>query len=464
MAKFTKDSVECHVQSLRESGGLPFQALLSGERIQAALERAGVKFRERIFGPAVTLWVFLSQVLAADKSCCVDAVSRLLAYRLACGKSGCSTDSSSYCQARIRLPLEVVCELTREVGRKLHQATCPEWQWKSRNVVIIDGSTATMPDTEKNQQAFPQSRNQKAGLGFPILRMVVLLSYSMGTVLDCAVGACRGKKTGEQSLFRTLWDALQPGDVALADRLYDCYRDVVFLKQERQVDCVFGSKNSRVIDFRRGRKLGPDDHLVYWRRPKFDSNRFASKDEWERLPAEFEMRELRVIVRRPGFKTRHVVVVTTLLDPLAYSKEDIANLFAGRWHCELDLRSIKRSLGMHHLTCKTPELVKKEMWVHFLAYNLIRVRMAQAAAIHCKVPRELSFTCARNHIDNFAPYMNMASPEDFQQYEMQLLKAIATHAVGNRPGRKEPRAVKKRQGKFPTLKKPRDQARKGLPA
>ena len=467
MAHGTKESLSCQVglecRDLDSEEGLPFQHLLSRETILAAVEAAGMKFRDRIFTPMDTLWAFLSQVIAKKDSSCEDAVSRVLAERVARGQKACSPDPSSYCAARGRLPRQVVEGLARDTGRDLQRKSESNWLWKGRHVKIVDGSTATMADTVENQAEFPQSRNQKKGLGFPILRFVVCLSLAVGTALECAIGPCRGKKTGEQSLFREMWNVFEKGDILLGDRLYDAYRDIALLK-ERGVDVVFGKKQSRRCDFRRGKKLGPDDHLVVWEKPKYDSSRFESKQEWEALPDTMEMREVRATIRRKGYRNRKVVIVTTLKDASLYSAKDLTDLFAQRWHCELDLRSIKRSLGMHHLRCKTPDMVRKELWTYLLAYNLIRVRMAQAAAVHGVLPRKLSFTAAKNHIHNFAPHMSTASEADYRRLEGELLRAISRCKVGNRPGRKEPRAVKKREQKYSHLTKPRVQARKGLPA
>jgi hypothetical protein len=466
MANRTKESVLSQVQTeltvLRSSSGLPFRDLLSGDRIIAALEQAGIGFRERIFTPMVTLWAFLSQEVAGGTSC-QDAVSRVLAERVARGQKPCSPDTNSYCQARRRLPEAVIANLTRQTGRELHRDALEEWRWNGRSVKIVDGSTITMADTPENQAEFPQSKTQKPGLGFPILRFVAVLSLSVGTVLECALGACRGKKTGEQSLFRQIWGTFVSGDILVGDRLYDNYRDVVLLKRDG-VDCVFGKNSSRHCDFRRGRKLGKHDHIVVWQKPQYHASRFKSREEWKSLPETVEMREVRTIVRRKGFRTRTVVIVTTLLDAEQYSARELTDLFAERWHCELDLRSIKKALGMDHSRCKTPEMVRKELWMHLLAYNLIRVRMAQAAALHGRLPRRLSFTAAQNHIHNFAPYLSTTTGAKRCRLEAELLRAIAACRLDNRPGRKEPRAIKKRNQKYSYLTKPRSQARKGLPA
>jgi len=467
MVHCTKERISCQVESevkkLRETEGLPFRELLDAEQIQSALESAKVEYRDRVYNPFVTLWAFLSQVMASKDASCESAVSRVRADQVAKGKKPCSTDTSSYCNARGRLPEQVVPQLTRKVGQGLHRQAPLQWLWKGRNTHLVDGSTCTMADTEKNQKEYPQSSGQKKGLGFPILRFVVVLSLSVGTVLECAVGACKGKGTGEQSLFRQMWHVFHADDIVLADRLYDAYRDIALLKR-RWVDSVFGKKQSRKCDFRLGRRLGPNDHVVVWKRPQYDPSRFESKEEWEALPESMEIREVRAMIRRDGYRTRDVVIVTTLLNEEEYSSKELMDLFSQRWHCELDLRSIKRVLGMHHLRCKTPEMVRKELWIHLLAYNLIRVRMAQAAAVHELLPRTLSFTAAMNHIANYGEHLRHASGDDHRRIEDDMLRAIASCRVGKRPGRKEPRAVKKRQQKYSFLTKPRAQARKGLAA
>ena len=467
MVHCTREKVASQVESewkkLEGTEGLPFRELLSGGRITAALTRAKVEFRERIFSPVVTLWAFLSQATTSKDPSCQNAVSRVLADRIAHQQKACSTDTSSYCAARGRLPEAVIRDLAREIGQELHRQAPSEWLCKGRRVHVVDGSTITMADTESNQQEYPQSSGQKAGLGFPILRFVALLSLAAGTALECAISSCKGKGTGELSLFRAVSNVLQPGDILLGDRLYDSYRDLATLKG-RGVDCVFGKKQSRKCDFRLGRRLGPKDHLVVWKRPDYDASRYDSREQWEALPETMEMREVCITVRRPGYRPRTVMIVTTLLDENEFSSAELMALFAERWNCELDLRSIKRALGMHHSRCETPEMVRKDLWIHLLAYNLIRLRMAQAASVHALLPRKLSFTAAKNYLENFAPSLALASGAEHRRIEGEMLNAIASCRVGKRPGRKEPRAVKKRQHKYPYLTRPRDEARKGLTA
>jgi hypothetical protein len=456
------EQVQVGLQELVQAEGLPFRDLLSPDRVVAALARAGLTFRERIYTPVITLWAFLSQVLS-QRGACQQAVARVLAHRLEAGLVPCSVETTSYCEARQRLSETVISGLTTDIGMELHDQAAACWKMNGRDVVIVDGSTARMADTRANQQVYPQSRNQQAGVGSPLLRFVVLLSLSVGTVLGCAIGACRGKKTGEQSLFRQLRGKLKRGSILLADCLYDCYHDIAEL-QAQGVDVVFGMKQSRKHDFRCGRRLGCDDHVVTWQKPKYDRSRFTSREQWASLPDSLEIREARLRVTRKGYRSRVIIVVTTLVDAAVFTQHDLMELFRQRWHCELDLRSIKSVLGMKELKCETPEMVRKELWIHLLAYNLIRVRMAQAALLYDVQPRHVSFQSALTFHQEFESILQRATVEEKDRMEREMLRAIAHCLVGDRPGRKEPRLVKKREQKYKYLTKPRAEARKGLPA
>lgn len=443
---------------LRQAEGLPFSDLLKPERVAAALAQLGIAFRERTYPPLVTLWAFLSQVLSPDHSC-REAVARVLAWRLAQGKAPCSLETASYCEARQRLPIELLKTLVRDTGRELEQSSAKPWLWKGRHVKVVDGSTVIMPDTAENQAVYPRRRNQPHGVGFPIARVLVIFSLAVGTALDAAIGPMRGKKTGETTLFRTLDQALEEGDVVLGDRLFAGYRDIARLR-ERNIDCVFRQHATRQTDFRRGQWIAQEDHLVVWRRPKFDRQRFT-RAEWEALPAEMLVREVRYRVTQPGFRPDEITLVTTLLDPAAYPKEELAELFRGRWHSELDLRSLKSSLQMARLRCQTPEMVEKEIWTHLLAYNLIRQTMAEAARAHAVLPRQISFKATVQVINATATYLPLC-PTQRQHIWQALLRAIATQAVGDRPNRFEPRKLKYRPAKYPPMIHPRNDERRTL--
>jgi hypothetical protein len=443
---------------LQQAQEFPFSELLQPERVARVLAALGGEFRERVYPPAVTLWMFLSQTLSADHSC-QEVVARLLAWRVARGQSRCSTETTSYCEARQRLPAELIPQLARGVGSDLQQEADERWLWKGRSVKIVDGSTATMPDTPANQAAFPQNSEQKPGVGFPIARVVVIFSLATAAVLEAAIAATVGKKTGENTLFRGLLAAFQTGDVLLGDRLFASFRELA-LCLRCGVDVVARQHATRHTDFRRGQWLGLLDHVVTWRRPPFHPHRFT-RAEWERLPEDLQVRELRYRVTQPGFRAATITIVTTLLDAEIYPADDIAALYRERWHCELDLRSLKSSLQMGHLRCKTPEMVRKEIWTHLLAYNLVREAAAAAARAHGVLPRRLSFQGAVQLINAFAPYWPLYRTRQ-NSLRHEMLAAIANLQVGDRLNRIEPRKLKKRHSKYIYMTRPRAAEKRAL--
>src|SRR6516164_8193513 len=444
-----------------QDGDLPFTDVLTEGLVAKALA-AVTGWLDRIFSPLVTLWVFLAQVLSADHSCRA-AVARLIAHRLARGQAPCSPQTGAYCQARQRLPESFFAKLACSVGRALDEQAQRRWPWQGRRVYLFDGTTATMPDTPANQAAYPQVYNQKPGLGFPIARLGALTSLSCGAVVNLGFCQYAGKGQGEVSLLRRLWDVLRPGDVLLADRLAANWATIVLLR-ERGVELVSRlNKAHRKADFRRGRRLGAEDHIVRWAKPT--SIRSLDREAYEALPESITVRETRIWVPQPGFRTRSIVVVTTLLDPQQATKEDLAALYRARWNAELDLRSIKSAMQMRELRCKTPELVRKEVWAHILAYNLIRTVMAQAAARHDIPPRSISFTGAMQTLEAFQPLLEGRAARDaagrLRLYH-DLLDAIASHRVADRPDRYEPRRKKRRRSYYDWLTSPRSEVKRKM--
>jgi Transposase DDE domain len=445
---------------LAQAPALPFADLLPAEQVEQALRDAQVSFRQRLFSPLVTLWVFLSQVLDPDHSCRA-AVARFLAWRCARGLPPCSADTGAYCKARGRLPEGVLARLTRTTGQQRHHQAPAAWHWNGRPVKIVDGTTVSMPDTPANQKAFPQARTQQPGLGFPIARLVVLFSLAVGTVLDAALGRYKGKQTGEAALFHSLHDALEPGDILLADRGYGSYWEIALVRR-RGVDVVGRLHQCRRPDFRRGRRLGPEDHVVEWTKPARPD--WMDEATYAALPATLAIREVRVRVRHPGFRTRVLVVVTTLLDVAAFPRSDVAVLYRIRWYAELDLRALKQTLQMDVLRGLSPEMVRKEVWAHLLAYNLVRGLMAQVAQTAGLLPVQLSFKGALQVVHAFAAVLWTADAAALAELSRQVRQAIGRHRVGRRPNRYEPRRRKRRAKPYPLLTEPRSQARVRLAA
>jgi hypothetical protein len=317
-----------------QDGNLPFSNVLSEELVEQALTAVEVFWKDRIYSPLVTLWVFLGQVLSGDHSCRA-SVARLIAHRIAQGQGPCSAETGAYCQARKRLPEKFFAEVARQTGRALDAAVDPQWLWKRRRVYVDDGSSVSMPDTPENQSEYPQPVAQKPGLGFPLARIAAVFSLACGAVLE--VGICRyaGKGQSELGMLRTLWDVLVPGDVMLADRLMCAWTEMVML-QQRGVDSVCRLTSHRKADFRRGKRLGLGDHIVQW--PKPTKPRSIDRETYDLLPDFLTVRECRTRVEQPGFRVKTLIVTTTLLDADAFTKADLAQLYRARWHAELDLR------------------------------------------------------------------------------------------------------------------------------
>jgi hypothetical protein len=438
--------------------GLLANVVLPLAQLQAALQAEAVVYRERLFTPLVTLSAFLGQILDPDHSC-RQAVARVLAWLVGCGRKACSAETGAYCRARQRLPESVLARLTRDTGQQLTAKHRRRWHWHGHAVKVLDGSTITAPDTHANQKAYPQ-HGQKAGLGFPLIRIVVLFSLAVGTVLDAAYGPYRGKQTAETALWRALRHNLEPDDILLADRYHGSFWEVA-AALERGSHVVLRVHQRRRVDFRRGRRLGRDDHLVTWTKYPICPE-WMDRATYEALPETLTLREIRIRVPKGRGRTREIVVVTTLLDPGRYAKAEIAALYRRRWQAELDLRSLKQTLQMDCLRCKTPAMLHKELWAHFLVYNLLRTTQAQAAEKHGCQPWHISFKGTLQTLTAFAEVLAQTPAQRCQEVYDQVLAAIVTHQVGNRPDRIEPRAVKRRGHKYPWLTEPRAQAKTRL--
>ena len=404
-------------------------------------------YRERLFSPTETLSMFLSQAMNEDRSC-QKIVNEMAVKRALEGRPLCSTGTGGYCQARQRLPTEMVSELARHTGQLIDNQIPSEWRWKGKRVRLIDGTTVTLPDTKANQAAYPQPSTQKPGAGYPIVRVVGIISLSSGALLNSAMSQCSGKGTGEQALLRSMLDTFSAGDLVLGDALFGDYFLLTSL-QEAGVDAVFEQMGARKLttDFRKGKRLGTKDHLMSLPKPKRKPD-WMEADKYNSLPDRLIIRELSV-----GGKT----LITTLLCPKAFPKHALKSLYKDRWHVEVDLRNIKTTLGMETLTCQTPEMIKKEMWVYFMAYNLIRLLMAQSALLANFLPRQLSFKHTTQLWVAWCQQSQGISAD--HKNEEILFILIAQKRVGNRPDRLEPRVVKRRPKAFPRLMEPRSKAR-----
>jgi hypothetical protein len=337
------DQVESLGRQFAQGPGLPFAGVLTPESVEEAFEAEHVESCDCVYTPLTTVRMLLGQALDPDPSLC-QAVSRLLAERAAAGRAAISARTGAYSQARQRLPEGVLSRLTRHVGNGLVEQVPVPWRWKGRDVKIVDGTTVSMPDTPANQAAYPQPANQKPGLGFPLARVVAVFSLAVGTVLDAAVGPCAGKETGETALFRTLHACLRPGDVVLADRYFCSYFEIALLQQQR-IDVVMRLHQRRPVDFRKGQRLGKDDHCVVWKKPKRPA--WLDEETYRQLPPTLKVREVRLRVPQVGFRCKTIVVATTLIDPRAIGRLDLTDLHRRRWDAEISHPDYRSSASLY---------------------------------------------------------------------------------------------------------------------
>jgi hypothetical protein len=435
------------LSSLKVAPGLPFSEVLPAEGLFEEIKN--IEYRDRIYTPDVTVWAFLSQVLNDDQSQQA-AVARVISHFSSQGREVPSANTAAYSKARSRLPDTLLVTQAQNCAQELKAMTLPGWRWKNKDVNLVDGSTLSMPDTLENQAVYPQPCTQKKGAGFPLARIVTVASHASGAMLDLAIGPWSGKETGEHALLRKILHVFKPGDVALGDCYYASFFLIAMLL-EMEVDAVFPIHGARHNDFRRGKRLGKKDHLVQWKKPARPT--WMDKETYDKFPDFITVREVVVNNSRDGYRSRSRVVATTFLKSKEASKKELALLYDYRWCVELDLRSIKETMHMGILRGKTPAMVHKEIWAHILAYNLIRKIMAQAALIHNKKPREISFKLALQMINAFRQ-AGILSEKNKDNY-LRLLKAICYKKIGNRPGRREPRRIKRRPKAFPRMQKSR---------
>ena len=423
--------------------------LLSSDVVCAIVDEEVGSYRERVYPPLTTLGLFIGQALSADGAC-QDAVARHLSERSARGAAQCSLSSGPYCKARSRLPLSLIERLTVSAGERLEETSCKNWKWRGRSVKLLDGTTVSMPDTQANQAAYPQSGEQQPGLGFPLAMLVALISLSTGAVLRWASGPCRGKGSGEQALFRPLMPHLSVGDIILVDR-YHCTYFTVAMLAEHGVDLLTRQHHRRFTDFRQDQRLGHRDRLVSWQRPQRPG--WMDQATYSRMPPQLSLRQTEVAGR---------VLVTTLTDARSVTPLDLDALYRQRWQVEVDLRSIKAVMGMDILRAKSPAMIDKEIAVHLLAYNLVRGIMARAAAGAGVIARALSFKGTLQLLLAFQQHLRWAGRKSADLMSMHVLGAISAMRLPIRPGRVEPHAIKRRSKNHALLTVPRHVARAAI--
>jgi hypothetical protein len=437
------------VRALREQNLFFLESLFAAYLPLGLLAQsdAGRNSRDRVYSIRRTFWCFLWQVL--NPACpCREVVRRLQAQFALHDAGTIDTGTGAYCQARKRLPFD---RLPRARVAVAAWAERTATRWHGLRVKVLDGTTVSLPDTRSLQRVYPQPSGQKPGCGFPLLKLVGVFSLATGVLLDYAKG---NKHQHELSLLQQLLDQFGPGDVALADRGFNCFVLLALLLL-RGVGSVMRLHQARSTDLRQGRRLGRNDRLVVWRKPQ-QKPHYLPLGVWRLIPDELPVRLLRFSLRRKGFRPDSVTLVTTLIDAKQYPAEEIAWLYVRRWHIELWFRDLKTSMRMEVLRCKSPALVHKELEMFFIAYNLIRGLMQEASVAHDQPLERISFKGSVDATRHFSAVIAQARSKRKQALlTARLLEILADDELPDRPGRREPRALKRRPKPFPWLTAPR---------
>lgn len=413
----------------------------------------GANSRHRSYPMSVTFWAFLTQVMTPG-SPCREIVRKVQAWHATRRLPIPSSSTGAYCQARSRLPIESLRKIQSHTANELQRGVRSDQLWLGRHVKVVDGTGVSMPDTPENQAVWPQSPNQTKGCGFPIAKLVGCFCLSSGALLNLAEG---NQHIHETQLFRKQFGLFNPGDIVLADRGLCSYASIAQLLFQR-VDTVMRIHHMRSVDFRKGKRLGPKDRLLTWDKPRYPSKGF-SKRQWDALPQTLTLRMLQINVQVPGFRTESIVVVTTLTDPTLYPVEELAALYFRRWSVELFFRDIKITLGMDVLRCRTPDMVRKEIALHVIVYNLLRGLMQHAAALYEVDLTRLSFKGSVDALRQWSDIFNAAHSKPKEQRRLfdHLLQIIAQDTVPDRPHRSEPRVRKRRPKNYRLMTRPRHQ-------
>ena len=436
-------------KSFKQIGEI-FGCFIPGEYLKP--EPSGDMSRRSIFSKENTFWAFLGQVMDADGGC-KEVVRKLQSYASLKGIKVPSSSTASYCTARKKLDEQILTDIFQYTTVQGDRPT-KTGLLSNRRVIVVDGTGLSMPDTLENQAVWPQSAAQKPGCGFPSARVCACFSLESGSLLSYEIG---NKKNHELPLLRQQWKTFRSGDIFLGDKGFCSYYDTAKL-QEQGVDSVITLARRKPVSRSKCQKiLGPNDLLIKWDRPKYTPQLSYSRETMEQLPEELTLRQIRVVVDQPGFRTKEFYIVTTLLDLTRYPSEEIAGLYLKRWDVELFFRDIKTTMGMDVLRCQTPEMIRKEILMNFIAYNCVRRLMYEAAEKAELHVRKVSFKGCLQAIRSWSPQFNREKLSKAERNRLlnDLYGAVTGLPLQQRPGRSEPRCKKRRPKAYQLLTKSR---------
>jgi hypothetical protein len=414
--------------------------------------KSGVNSRHRLLSKRNTFWSFFSQVLDADGGC-KEVVRKLQLFAAIKSIKTPSSSTSAYCQARKNLDIESLKGILQHTSQHLNFEANPDFM-NGRRVVVVDGTGVSMPDTPENQKVWPQQRSQKAGCGFPQASICACFCLQTGALLSYEMG---NKKSHELPLLRQQWSTFKPNDIFLGDKGFCGYFDLSSFK-DRSVDSVVTIARRRPVTATESVKvLGDDDLIIHWQKPVRNKASSYSQEDWEKLPEKLLLRQIKVTIKPSGFRPRSFYIATTLLDSDKYPASDIANLYFQRWDVELFFRDIKTTMGMDILRCQSPDMVRKEILMHLIAYNCIRRLMIESVKGKNIAVRRVSFKGCLQALRQWESHLNQGkiSAQEQRRLVDLLYKSVATYIIPERPNRNEPRAVKRRPKPFRLMTKPR---------
>lgn len=430
------------VRRLHERCPGELSAQVSDEITPQLIQRHSQTTRHRVYSHEVTFWAFLGQVISEDGSC-AKAVAEVQQWYRQRKLPVPSANTASYVEARQRLPEDMLRSIHSELYDELERHTNREDRWRGRRVKAIDGTSAQMPDTVLNQHHYPQPSSQTSGCGFPVVQLVGLLDLVHGGWEDFVESDIRAS---EPRGLDELFGYLEKEDVLVGDRAYVSY-EVVARLLARGADFVGRNHQSRKLDFRKGKKLGANERLQVWRKPHWQTpGSCLDEEQWKQLPHEIHVRIIRVKGLDRSNKSTTKYIVTTLLDAVKYPAEEVASLYVHRWEIEVRIRDIKTIMGMDMLRTKSPEMIRKELMMNMIAYNAVRLLMLKSAKAHGCNHRRLSFKGTLQVLASSTGGFVKAweKPSIRRRERANLMERIAERIVPDRPGRNEPREVKRR--------------------
>ncbi len=414
--------------------------------------KTGKLSRQRFFSKENTFWAFFSQVSDADGGC-QEVVRKLQAFAAMKSKKLPSSSTAAYCQARKKLDALHLEKILLHTSNHLQTMANTE-QFHGRRVVVVNGTGVSMPDTEENQEIWPQQSHQKPGCGFPQAAICACFCLQTGALLSYEVG---NKKSHELPMLHKQWDTFKSGDIFLGDKGFCSYFDVSSFKNKGVDSVITLARRQPVCEAKSVKVLGENDCLIEWKKPRRAKASSYTQKDWEDMPETLLLRQIKVIVDQPGFRVSAFYIITTLLDHNAYPAHNIADLYYQRWDVELFFRDIKTTMGMDILRCKTPSMVRKEIIMHFIAYNCIRCLIIEAARKKGVKACRISFKGRIQALRHWEPHLNQIKNDRQKQGRLiQLLyESIAGNIIVDRPGRSEPGAVKRRPKPYQLLTAPR---------